>query len=82
MSSNDQGSTSVYNFSSTSRFFCILGGIAALIGGLNLALLKAAGDNSLPEAIANGIGWYCIGKGIFMIASPFQLKGAVNLLKR
>ena len=70
----------VQNFSGASRFFCVIGGIAAIFGGISLAFLKAAGENSLPEAIANGIGWYCIGKGIFMIASPFQLKGAVNLM--
>lgn len=78
MASTDQAASN--NFSNASRFFCILGGIAAIFGGLSLAFLKAVGENSLPEAIANGIGWYCIGKGIFMIASPFQLKGAVDLM--
>ena len=82
MSNTNQANSSptTTNFSSASRFFCILGGIAAICGGLSLAFLKASGENSLLEAIANGIGWYCIGKGIFMIASPFQLKGAINLI--
>ena len=82
MSNTDQANPSAIttNFSSASRFFCILGGIAAIFGGLSLAFLRASGENSLLEAIANGIGWYCIGKGIFMIASLFQLKGAVNLI--
>ena len=81
MSNIDQNESISKNFSKTSRFFCVLGGIFAVIGGLSLALLTAAGENSLPQAIANGIGWYCIGKGVFMIASTYQFKGAVNFLR-
>lgn len=62
--------------SSVFKFFCVLGGTIAIFGGLSLASLNAAGENSIPEAIANGVGWYCIGKGIFMIASTFQIKSA------
>jgi len=54
-----------------SILFCVLGGAVAIFGGLSLTFISAAGENSMPEAIANGIGLYCIGKGIFMIASPF-----------
>jgi hypothetical protein len=36
--------------------------------------LKRRAKTILFEAIAHGIGWYCIGKGLFMIAIPFQAK--------
>lgn len=80
--SNESAGTSQVTFSGVSRFFCVIGGVVAIFGGIGLATLQAAGANSLAEAIANGIGWYCIGKGIFMIAIPFQLKGAVIQLVR
>jgi hypothetical protein len=43
-------------------------------------MIKAAGENSILEAIAHGMGLYFIGKGIFMIAIPFQVRGAVARL--
>ena len=64
-----------------SRMFCVVGGSIAVLGGLRLAGLQAAGENSMLEAIANGIGWYCIGKGLFMIAVPFNLKDAVQIFR-
>lgn len=70
-------------FGGWSRFLCVMGGIVAIGGGISLAGLRAASENNLFAAIANGIGWYCIGKGIFMLAIPFQAKGAVlRLLRR
>ena len=56
------------------QIVCVLGGIVAIGGGLSLVTLKAASENNLFEAIAHGIGWYCIGKGLFMVAIPFQVK--------
>lgn len=71
------------DFGGLSRWTCVFGGLVAIGGGVSLASLRAASDNSLFEAIANGIGWYCIGKGIFMMAIPFQAKGAIaRLLKK
>jgi hypothetical protein len=65
------------------RSLCIAGGMIALFGGLNLLFLKAAGENSLTEAIAHGIGWYFVGKGIFMMSAPFHLQSAIHwLIKR
>lgn len=75
--------TELEGFGGWSRFLCVIGGIVAIGGGISLAGLRAASENNLLAAIANGIGWYCIGKGIFMIAIPFQAKGAVlRLLRR
>lgn len=68
------------SFSQISRFFCIVGGLLAIWGGLNLVCLRAAAEDSIIQSIANYIGWYCLGKGIFMIAVSFQIKGAVNRL--
>lgn len=63
-------------FGGTSLFFCIIGGIFCIFGGFSLIGLKAAGENSMIQGIANGIGWYCLGKGIFMIAAPLHARGA------
>lgn len=59
-----------------SLLFCIIGGIICIFGGFSLIGLKAASDNSMLESIANGIGWYCLGKGIFMIAAPLHAREA------
>lgn len=64
-----------------SRGFCILGGIIAIFGGLSLAGLRAQGDNSMIQAIGNGIGYYFIGKGIFMIAISINFREALQLLR-
>lgn len=73
----------IEGFGGSSRFFCIVGGVVAIGGGISLAGLRAASENNLLAAIANGIGWYCIGKGIFMIAMAFQVKeGVLRLIRR
>jgi len=53
----------------SSRVLGIIGGGVAILGGTTLLGLKAAGENSMIEAIAHGLGIYCIGKGLFMIAA-------------
>lgn len=70
------------SFAVASLIFCILGGIVSIGAGIYLAGLSSVNSNSMFEAIANGIGWYCIGKGLFMMASPFQLRGAAYSLLR
>lgn len=45
----------------------IFSGIICMIGGLLLLSIKEAGSQSLLGVIANGIGIYCIGKGIYVI---------------
>lgn len=70
------------SFAITSLVFCILGGIVCIGAGIYLASLNSVGSNSMFEAIANGMGWYCIGKGLFIAASPFQLRGAAYHLFR
>jgi hypothetical protein len=44
---------------------------------MSLAGLKSQGANSMLESIANGMGYYFIGKGTFMIAMVFQLRAAM-----
>lgn len=61
--------------------FCILGGVVAIFAGINLAGLRAADSDSIIGAIANGMGWYFIGKGIFMIAMAINFKDAIRLLR-
>jgi hypothetical protein len=65
-----------------SRFFCVVAGIVAIGGGISLVALKAAGENSMIEAIAHGMGWYFIAKGLFMMAIPFQSGAIAGLLRR
>ena len=64
-----------------SRGFCIFGGVIAIFGGLSLAGLKSQGDNNMLEAIANGMGYYFIGKGIFMIAVSLNFREALQLIR-
>jgi hypothetical protein len=51
----------------------IIGGIICIIAGIYLAQIRSVGGTSVMEAIGNGIGWYCIGKGLFLISNAVQL---------
>lgn len=65
-----------------SRVLGIMGGSISMFGGFTLLGLKAASESSLIEAIAHGIGIYCIGKGVFMIAAVTNLKAAIDFVAR
>ena len=65
---------------SGSRVVGILGGLVAVIAGIVLLRLKAAGENSLIEAMAHGFGVYCLGKGLFMVAIMLNAQEAVRYL--
>lgn len=83
MKSNNQkrqAADLVDTWGNASRTICIISGGIAISGGVNLVMLKSAGENSMIEAIAHGMGLYFIGKGIFMMAIPFQVRGAVARL--
>lgn len=69
-------------FAGASLVFSVLGGLACVVAGIYLASVDAVDSSSLGQVLANGIGWYCIGRGLFMMATPFQLRGAVNHLRR
>lgn len=73
---------SVGGWGMASRAFCVFAGIISIVGGLSLFTLKAASENSLIEALAHGIGIYCIGKGLFMMAATANFTEAVNRLLR
>jgi len=64
----------------SSRILGVIGGATAIFGGVTLVGLKAASENSLIEAIAHGLGIYCIGKGVFMIAAVTNMKAAVDFI--
>jgi len=51
----------------------IIGGIICIIAGLYLSQIRSVGGNRIMEGIGNGIGWYCIGKGIYLISNAVQL---------
>ncbi len=76
-----EASESPKSWGKISKGFCVLGGAIAILGGLSLAGLKAQGDSSMIEAIANGMGYYFIGKGIFMIAITLNVREAVQLIR-
>lgn len=80
MSIENTAAASTESWGGASRWFSIIGGIIAIFGGLSLVGLKAAGANSMIESIANGMGWYFIGKGLFMMSTPFQVRGAIDRL--
>jgi len=73
---------SAHHLPAASALFCALGGVVSIGAGIYLASLNAETGNSLIEAIANGIGWYCIGKGLFMLASTFHAQGLARYLFR
>lgn len=50
----------------------LIGAIVAMGAGGYLLTLQAASDNSLIQSMANGIGGYCLGKGLWMLS---QLSG-------
>ena len=71
------------NWATPSKIFAIIAGIICIIGGISLAGLKAQGSNSMLQSIANGMGFYFVGKGTYMIAMVFQFRTAVaNLMKK
>ncbi len=63
-----------------SRVFGVIGGLISTIGGIYLLLTKAAGENSLIEVIAHGIGIYCLGRGLFMISSIVNFGAGIDLV--
>lgn len=56
-----------------SQLFNVIAGFIAIISGIYLASVRSAGSNSLIETLCNGIGWYCIARGIFMMTSTASL---------
>ena len=52
-----------------SKILTIISGLISIFSGIYLAGTRAAGSNSLMETLIIGIGWYCIARGIYMIAS-------------
>jgi len=78
---NQSVDTDGESWGKVSRVFCIIGGVFAIFGGLSLAGLEARGDNSMLEAIANGMGYYFIGKGIFMIAITLNFREALQHIR-
>lgn len=63
-----------------SKVFAVIGGVICILGGLSLVGLKAQGANSMIESIANGMGYYFIGKGMYMIAMVIQFRTAIQKL--
>ncbi len=68
------------SWANTSKVVAVIGGVICIFGGLSLVGLKAQGANSMIESIANGMGYYFIGKGIYMIAIVLQFRTAVQKL--
>lgn len=68
------------SWANTSKVFAIIGGVICIFGGLSLVGLKAQGANSMIESIANGMGYYFIGKGMYMIAMVMQFRTAIQKL--
>lgn len=64
----------------TPKIFSFIGGAICIFGGLGLVVLKAQGENSMIQSIANGMGYYFIGKGTYMIAMTIQFRIAVQKL--
>lgn len=50
-------------------FSIYLSTFIAIAAGLYLAMVKSAGQSSLIESIANGMGWYMISRGLHTFGS-------------
>ena len=57
-----------------SKTFSTIAGVIAIITGLYLATIQAAGRDSLLQVLINGIGWYCVAQGIFMMSSTANIR--------
>lgn len=51
----------------------VVGGIISIAGGIWLLSLRAVSANSLLASMANGIGLYCIGRGLFDISAALLI---------
>jgi hypothetical protein len=60
-----------------SKFFAILAGLVSIFAGIYLASIQSAASNSLISTIANGMGWYYIARGLYMISMLYQ-EGKIN----
>lgn len=60
----------------------IIGGMFCIIAGFWLFSVKEDGSPSLLVPISNGIGFYCIGKGVYIIFQGVQLFRIKNLVER
>lgn len=63
-----------------SQIFNIISGVIAIFAGIYMASAKSVGANSLIESLINGIGWYCISRGMFMISSTASLSNMMSYL--
>lgn len=55
------------------RFLGFLAGLVCIGAGVYLLTLRARASDSLIQALANGVGVYCIGRGLGLIASTGML---------
>jgi hypothetical protein len=60
----------------------IIGGMFCIIAGLWLFSVKEDGSPSWLVPISKGIGFYCIGKGVYIIFQGVQLFRIKNLVER
>lgn len=66
----------------TALVFAVIGGAVAIAAGLYLCAVDSEVPGSLAAHVAHGVGIYCIGRGIYMIASPFLFRSGVGRLNR
>jgi len=59
----------------------IVSGVISVLAGLFLAGAKSRGADSMVEILANGIGWYFMARGIYMISTAMQAKKLFELLE-
>ena len=59
----------------------IISGVISVLAGLFLAATKSRGADSIMEIMANGIGWYFVARGIYMISMARQSNKLLELLE-
>lgn len=59
----------------------IVSGVISVLAGLFLAAVKSRGTDSIVELLANGIGWYFMARGIYMISTAMQSNKLLEVLE-
>lgn len=59
----------------------IISAVISIFSGIYLTSVQAVGPNSIMQMIANGMGWYCIAHGIYMISAARKAKAILTSLE-
>lgn len=59
----------------------IISGLISIAAGIYLISVQARDANSILQIIANGLGWYFVARGIYMMSSAHRIGELVEDLR-